>query len=82
MLCKQMYDSPERASYLGNLDSGGARKKAIDMVGSMGGHLGRKSDGSPGTEILWRGLQRLDTATEMYAIFTHQEIPNSMQSGP
>jgi len=57
-------------------------KKAIDMVGSMGGHLGRNSDGSPGTETLWRGIQRLDTATEMYAIFTHQEIPNSMQSGP
>jgi hypothetical protein len=52
------------------------------MVGGMGGHLGRKSDGPPGTQTLWRGLQRLDTATDMYVIFTHQQDPNPMQSGP
>jgi hypothetical protein len=56
--------------------------KAIYMVGGIGGHLGRKSDGFPGTQTLWRGLQRLDTATEMYAIFTHQEYAHPMQSGP
>lgn len=47
--------------------------EAIRMVGAMGGHLGRKHDGPPGTETLWRGLQRLDTATEMYTIFTHKD---------
>lgn len=57
-------------------------KEAIYMVGGIGGHLGRKSDGPPGTQTLWRGLQRLDTATEMYVILTHQEFPNPMQSGP
>jgi hypothetical protein len=57
-------------------------KEAIFMIGAMGGHLGRKSDGFPGTQTLWRGLQRLDTATEMYCIFTHQQNPNPMQSGP
>jgi hypothetical protein len=57
-------------------------KQAIFMIGAMGGHLGRKSDGFPGTQTLWRGLQRLDTATEMYCIFTHQQNPNPMQSGP
>lgn len=46
------------------------------------GHLERKSDGFPGTQTLWRGLQRLDTATEMYAIFTKQEYPRPIQSGP
>ena len=56
--------------------------KAIYMVGGIGGHLGRKSDGFPGTQTLWRGLQRLDTATEMYAIFTHQQYAHPMQSGP
>jgi len=56
--------------------------EAIYMVGGIGGHLGRKSDGFPGTQTLWRGLQRLDTATEMYAIFTHQEYHHPMQSGP
>lgn len=57
--------------------------EAIYMVGGIGGHLGRKSDGFPGTQTLWRGLQRLDTATEMYAIFTRQKYsPHPMQSGP
>ena len=56
--------------------------EAIYMVGGIGGHLGRKSDGFPGTQTLWRGLQRLDTATEMYAIFTQKEYPHPMQSGP
>jgi hypothetical protein len=45
-------------------------REAIRMVGMIGGHMGRKSDGEPGTETLWRGIQRLDTATEMYIIFT------------
>jgi len=56
--------------------------EAIYMVGGIGGHLGRKSDGFPGTQTLWRGLQRLDTATEMYAIFTQQEYAHPLQSGP
>jgi hypothetical protein len=51
-------------------------------AGTMGGHLGRKGDGFPCTQTLWRGLQRLDTATEMDCIFTHQQDPNPMQSGP
>lgn len=57
-------------------------REAIYMLGGMGGHLGRKSDGFPGTQTLWRGLQRLDTATEMYAIFTQEEYTPSMKSGP
>jgi hypothetical protein len=56
--------------------------EAVSMLGAIGGHLGRKSDGFPGTQTLWRGLQRLDTATEMYAIFTQQEYHHPMQSGP
>lgn len=56
--------------------------KAIRMVGAIGGHLGRKGDGAPGTQVLWRGLQRLDTATEMYAIFTAQNSSYPMHSGP
>ncbi len=56
--------------------------EAVYMVGGIGGHLGRKSDGFPGTQTLWRGLQRLDTATEMYAIFMQQEYAHPMQSGP
>lgn len=32
----------------------------IRMIAALGGFLGRKSDGEPGTETLWRGLQRMD----------------------
>jgi hypothetical protein len=56
--------------------------QAMRMVGMIGGHLGRKSDGHPGTQVLWRGLQRLDTAVEMYVIFTAAPAPPSSKSGP
>jgi len=55
-------------------------EKASRMVGAIGGHLGRKGDGPPGAQTLWRGLQRLDTATEMYRIFTTG--PPLLASGP
>ena len=34
--------------------------EATRMVASLGGFLGRKGDGEPGTQTLWLGLQRLD----------------------
>jgi hypothetical protein len=57
-------------------------REAVLMVGAIGGHLRRRSDGFPGTQTLWRGLQRLSGATEMYAILTRQYYPHPMQSGP
>ena len=39
-------------------------REAIRMIAKLGGFLGRKSDGEPGTETLWRGLLRLDGMTE------------------
>jgi len=36
----------------------------------VGGHMGRRSDGPPGTEVLWCGLQRLVDLTLMYQVFT------------
>jgi len=56
--------------------------KAVFMLGGIGGHLGRKGDGFPGTQTLWRGLVKLYAATEMYAILTQQHYPHPMQSGP
>ena len=35
----------------------------IRAIGRLGGFLARKSDGEPGTETLWRGLQRMDDIT-------------------
>ena len=56
--------------------------EAIRMLGAMGGHLGRRRDGPPGTQVLWRGLQRLDTAVQMYLVFTHSPAPHSWRSYP
>lgn len=36
------------------------------MVAQLGGFLGRKSDGQPGTKSLWLGLQRMDDLAEMW----------------
>ena len=44
-------------------------REAIRMVAGLGGFLGRKGDGEPGTETLWRGLQRLDDIAEAYLVF-------------
>ena len=47
--------------------------EAIRMMAMhLGGFLGRKSDGEPGTETIWRGLQRLDDVTEMYGVMQGQ----------
>lgn len=34
-------------------------QKVTALVAQMGGHLGRKADGPPGSMVLWRGLQRV-----------------------
>lgn len=39
-------------------------REAIRMTAKLGGFIGRKSDGEPGAETLWRGLLRLDGMTE------------------
>lgn len=46
-------------------------KEVIGWIGKLGGHLGRKSDGPPGTQALWEGLQRADDIAEMFKIFTN-----------
>ena len=55
-------------------------KDAILMLGKLGGHLGRKSDGMPGTECIWRGLQKLDMGVDMYMIFTNSAPPQIRKS--
>ena len=40
----------------------------IRMVAGLGGFLGRKGDGQPGTQTMWNGLQRLDDITATYRI--------------
>lgn len=43
-------------------------REATRMVASLGGFLGRKSDGNPGTQTMWLGLQRLDDIAATYEI--------------
>lgn len=43
-------------------------REAVRMVASLGGFLGRKGDGEPGTKSLWLGLQRLDDITTTWKI--------------
>lgn len=61
-----------------------ALKEAIRMVASLGGFLNRKSDGEPGTETIWRGLQRLDDITKAYIAFVlrPQSLPPAVSSHP
>jgi hypothetical protein len=47
-------------------------REAMRMTASLGGFLGRRCDGEPGTTTLWRGLQRLEDITAMYvALLPH-----------
>ena len=43
-------------------------REAIRMVASLGGFLGRKGDGEPGTQTLWLGLQRVDDLAAIWTI--------------
>jgi hypothetical protein len=43
-------------------------REAMRMVATLGGFLGRKGDGEPGTQTLWLGLQYLDPLTAMWRI--------------
>jgi hypothetical protein len=45
-------------------------REFIGWVARLGGHLGRKGDGEPGTKSRWLGLPRMDDISEMYAVFS------------
>lgn len=60
-------------------------REATRRVAGLGGFLGRKGDGEPGTECLWRGLQRLDDITEACMVFMryapHRPVSSREDSG-
>jgi len=41
-------------------------REAVRRAASLGGFLGRKGDGEPGTQTRWQGRQRLDAITRLY----------------
>ena len=60
-------------------------REAIRMVAILGGFLARKSDGEPGTQTLWLGIQRLDDITAMWKVMSTllaHPPPASHNSGP
>ena len=59
-------------------------REAIRRVASLGGFLGRKSDGDPGTQTLWLGLQRLDDIAAMWHVMsdaTQMPVSSRIDSG-
>jgi Domain of unknown function (DUF4338)/Transposase DNA-binding/Transposase Tn5 dimerisation domain len=58
-------------------------REATRMVASLGGFLGRKCDGNPGTQTIWLGLQRLDDITATYEIIMRRlaRAPPAVSSG-
>jgi hypothetical protein len=57
-------------------------RNAIRMVASLGGFLGRKSDGDPGTQTLWLGLQRVDDLAAMWKVLVPHLRPPPVSSKP
>jgi hypothetical protein len=55
-------------------------REAMRMVGSLGGFLGRKGDGEPGTQTIWLGLQRLDDITEIWKLTVEHFAPHLLSS--
>ena len=46
------------------------------FIHPTGRHLGRKSDGAPGAETPWRGLQKLDFGVRMWRlVYPHSQEP-------
>jgi Druantia protein DruA/Transposase Tn5 dimerisation domain/Transposase DNA-binding len=42
--------------------------RAVHLVAQLGGFRGRKSDGEPGAEVMWRGIQRHDDITATWRV--------------
>lgn len=53
-------------------------REMIHRVATLGGFLGRKGDGEPGTQTLWLGLQRLDDITAMWLAMTESIAATQM----
>jgi hypothetical protein len=50
--------------------------ESVRMVAQLGGHLGRKSDGFPGPQTIWRGLEKLSIPVRYAAISAGLPIPD------
>ncbi len=73
---KQSYEPPTQPPTMA---------EAMRLVAGLGGFLGRKGDGHPGTKTLWLGLQRLDDITLAWCAFSpfakHVPVPSHATYG-
>ena len=51
-------------------------RQAVRLTAKLGGFLGRKCDGEPGTKALWLGLQRLDDIAGVYQFMAPFVVPH------
>jgi len=51
-------------------------REATRMMASLGGFLGRKGDGEPGTKSLWIGIQRLDDIEATWKFMAQHFAPH------
>jgi len=47
---------------------------AVKWIARLGGHLGRKSDGSPGLKTVWRGYQRICDAANIFLTINQKNL--------
>lgn len=50
-------------------------RQAVRWIAQLGGFLGRKHDGEPGVNVLWKGFQHLVDVTAMYRIMRPAPTP-------
>jgi hypothetical protein len=55
-------------------------REAMRMVATLGGFLGRKGDGDPGTKPIWLGLQHLDDLAAMWKFMAINYAPHLLSS--
>ncbi len=48
---------------------------AVQWIAGLGGFLGRKGDGAPGVQVIWRGLQRLHDMAATWSLL-HPDAPH------
>ena len=52
-------------------------KEAVTIIAVIGGYLNRKADPPPGVTVIWRGLEAINLAVEMYKKLTENLPPGS-----
>jgi hypothetical protein len=62
-LAAYMHHSPEPPQQAPSL------RQAIRWIGQLGGFIGRKSDGEPGVQVLWRGWEVFQTIHSAWLVF-------------